>query len=137
MKSKRRILVISLIFSALAAALFVSPQPAMAAEKLDCAILPDTFCATADNDLPKGTRATSKNSAVFMILEWALGILTAGVGIVAIGAFVYAGIMYSSAGGGAEQIKKAKDIMLQTVIGLAIFGGMGIVLMWLIPGGIF
>ncbi len=137
MKSTRTILAISLILSALVATIFVSAQSAIAKEKLTCAILDNNFCATADNDIPKGTRANSSNSAIFMILEWALGVLTAGIGVVAIGAFVYAGIMYSSAGGNSEQIKKAKEIMMQTVIGLVIFAAMGVVLMWLIPGGIF
>ena len=136
MKSKRSIFVISLAFSALVAGILATSQPAKAAD-LECAILPDSFCAVADKDLPKGERATSKNSAVFMVLEWVLGILTAGIGVVAIGAFVYAGIMYSSASGNAEQVKKAKDIMLQTVIGLVVFAGMGVVLVYLIPGGIF
>ena len=136
MKSTPISLVFTLLFGAIIGGSLLVPQRTAAAE-LDCAILPQSFCKTADDDLKKGERATSKNSATFMLLEWVLGILTAGIGIVAIGAFVYAGIMYSSASGNAEQVKKAKDIMLQTVIGLVVFAAIGIVLVWLIPGGVF
>ena len=72
-----------------------------------------------------------------MVLEWAIAVLTAGVGVVAVGAFVYAGIMYASADSKAEQVKKAKDIMVQTIIGLAAFAVLATLLLWLIPGGIF
>ncbi len=106
-------------------------------EGLQCSILPSDFCKAADKDLGKDTQANSKNSAVFMILQWALAILTGGVVIAAIAAFVWAGIMYSSAGGSADMVKKAKDIITQTVIGLVLFAALALLLTWLIPGGVF
>ena len=112
----------------------VAPQPAYAAD-LQCSILPQNFCKSANNEV-KG-QPNSKNSAVFMILQWVLAILTGGVAIAAVAAFVWAGIMYSSAGGSADMVKKAKDIMTQTVIGLVAFAAIALVLTWLIPGGVF
>lgn len=64
-------------------------------------------------------------------------ILTGIVGITAIGAFIYAGIVYSAASGNAHMVAKSKEIMMNTVIGLALFAGMAVLLNWLIPGGIF
>lgn len=124
-------------FAALITVISVGFAPAaLAAESgLKCSILPAKFCETATKKASGD--ANSKNSAVFMILEWAIGILTAGAGIVAIGAFVYAGLMYASADSKVEQVKKAKDIMIQAVIGLAAFAAFAVVLVWLIPGGIF
>ncbi len=112
----------------------VAPQAAYAAD-LQCSILPQNFCKSANNEV-KG-QPNSKNSAVFMILQWVLAILTGGVVIAAIAAFVWAGIMYSSAGGSADMVKKAKDIMTQTVIGLVLFAAIALILTWLIPGGVF
>lgn len=125
---------ISLVFGAIFGASILLAPPA-GAEELKCAVLRPKFCQTATQK--PSDHPTSKNSAVFMVLEWVLGIMTAAVGVVAIVAFVYAGIMYSSADGRAEQVKKAKDIMLQTVIGLVAFALMALVLQWLLPGGIF
>lgn len=54
-----------------------------------------------------------------MILQWVLAaILTGGVAIAAVAAFVWAGIMYSSAGGSADMVKKAKDIMTKPSLAL-------------------
>ncbi len=76
-------------------------------------------------------------SPVVAVLVLVIQILTGLVGIVAIGAFIYAGIMYSSASGESSQIAKAKEIMLNTVIGLVTFAAMAVILNYLIPGGLF
>lgn len=76
-------------------------------------------------------------SPVVALLVLVIQILTGLVGVVAIGAFIYAGIMYSSAGSESSQIAKAKEIMVNTVIGLLIFAAMAVILNYLIPGGLF
>lgn len=70
------------------------------------------------------------------LINIALTILTAGVGIAAVVAFVVAGIIYSTAGGNASQVQKAKTMILNTVIGLGAYALMWAFLQWLIPGGI-
>jgi len=128
------------LFATLAAMITVvsvgfAPAALAAESGVKCSILPAKFCETATKKASGDPN--SKNDAVFMILEWAIGILTAGAGIVAIGAFVYAGLMYASADSKAEQVQKAKDIMKQAVIGLVAFALFATVLLWLIPGGVF
>ena len=76
-------------------------------------------------------------SPVVAVLAVAIQILTALIGIVAIGAFIYAGVMYSAAGGVASQVAKAKEIMTNTVTGLVVFAGMGLLVTYLLPGGLF
>lgn len=76
-------------------------------------------------------------SPVVAILVMAIQILTGAVGVVAIGALVYAGILYSSASSDAGQVTKAKDIIRNTIIGLILFALMATVLNFLIPGGLF
>ncbi len=100
---------------------------------LKCTALPQAICDLAK----KGGGTNSTDSAVFKLLEWVIGILTAGVVVLAVAAFVYAGILYSSASDNAQQITKAKDIMTQTVIGLVVFALIATALEWLVPGGVF
>lgn len=133
MKTKLIKLVIA-AFIAIAGVGVLAPHP-VTADGPSCSILPATFCEKSTGT-PSG-EANSKNSGVFMVLQWVLAIMTAGVGIVAVAALVYAGILYSSSDGKAEQVKKAKDMIVQTVIGLFAFAIMATILIWLIPGGIF
>lgn len=70
------------------------------------------------------------------LLNIVLVILTTGVGIAATVAFVVAGVLYMSAAGSAEQVKKAKNMIFNTVIGLLAYLLMWAFLSWLIPGGV-
>src|SRR5919202_530544 len=78
----------------------------------------------------------AKNNGVWGVLLIALNILTAGVGIAAVGGIVYGAVLYTSAGDSAEQTKKAIEIIRNVVIGLVAYGLMYLVLNYLIPGGI-
>ena len=71
------------------------------------------------------------------ILILVINVLSVGVGIAAVGGLIYASILYSSAGGGQEQVKKARDMIRNIVIGLVLFGLMYSFLQYLIPGGVF
>ena len=130
MKSKTTVYLTSLLvavsigFSALA-------RPASA---LTCTVLPQNICDMAQK---QSAGNTSKDSAVLALLQWVIGILTAGVGVAAVAAFIFAGITYASADGSAEQVKKAKNIMQNTVIGLVTFAVMALALQFIIPGGVF
>ena len=78
-----------------------------------------------------------ENTAIWSILLTAINILTAGIGIVALGGVVYAAILYTSAGGNAEQTKKAMTIIADIVIGVVAYALMYAGLNFLIPGGLF
>ena len=84
-----------------------------------------------------GDKASAKDTGVWGLLVLALNILTAGVGIAAVGGIVYAAILYTSASDRAEQVKKAKDTIQNVAIGIAAYAGMYLFLNFLIPGGIF
>jgi hypothetical protein len=115
-------------------------QPAFAECKAD----PGTTCCgdvkvSILGDVCKGTSTDGggKNSAIWAILILVLNILTAGVGIAAVGGIVYGAILYSSAGDKQDQTKKARGIITNTVVGLVAYGLMYLILNFLIPGGIF
>lgn len=79
----------------------------------------------------------TNNNGVFGILKLVINIMTAGVGILAVGGIVYGSILYTSAGGSSEQTKKAIGIITNVVIGLVAYALMYAVSNFLIPGGLF
>jgi hypothetical protein len=70
------------------------------------------------------------------LLKLAINILTAGIGIAAVGGVVYGSILYTTAGGSAEQMKEAKQIIFNVVLGLVAYALMYSVLNYIIPGGL-
>jgi hypothetical protein len=76
-------------------------------------------------------------SGLWGVLLLVINILTAGVGAVALAGIVYGSILYTSAGGNQEQVKKAITIFTNVVIGVLSFAGMWALLNFLIPGGVF
>lgn len=77
------------------------------------------------------------NTGVWAILLLAINILTAGIGVAAIGGIVYGAILYTSAGGSQEQVKKAMGVITNVVIGVVAYALMFSLLNFLIPGGLF
>lgn len=71
------------------------------------------------------------------ILNMILLVVTTGVGIAAVGAIVYAGILYITARDNAGQVSKAKTMIMNTVIGVIAYVLMWAFLQWIIPGGVF
>lgn len=78
-----------------------------------------------------------QGTGIWGILELALNILTAGIGIAAVGGVVYGAILYTSAGGNTEQVKKAYGIFANVAIGIIAYALMYAGLNFLIPGGLF
>ena len=82
--------------------------------------------------------ATSvENTGVWSLLLTAINILTAGIGILAVAGIVYGSVLYASAGGSPEQVKKAMGIISNVVIGIVAYALMYALLNFLIPGGLF
>lgn len=78
-----------------------------------------------------------ENTGAWGILLLAINILTAGVGVVALGGIVYGAILYISAGGSPEQVKKAMGIFTNVAIGVVAYAAMFALLNFLVPGGLF
>lgn len=84
-----------------------------------------------------GENAEIEDTGLWGVLLIAINILTAGVGVLAVAGVVWASILYSSAGGDAENIKKAKNMIMNIVIGVIAFASMYALLNFIIPGGLF
>lgn len=80
---------------------------------------------------------TAKDSGIWGLMLIILNIMTAGVGILAVGGVVYAAILYASSSDNADQTKQAKQIIKNTGIGIVAYALMYVGLNFLIPGGIF
>lgn len=78
-----------------------------------------------------------EDSGLWGILLIVVNIMTAGVGVLALAGIVYGAVLYTSAGGSPEQVKKAYTIFTNVVIGVVAFGGMYALLNFLVPGGVF
>lgn len=111
----------------------VASTPAQAAE-LQCSILPSNICNSAKKEAVDGK---VQGTGVYELLKFVLKLLIAGIGIVAVGSVVYAGILYASAGDNQQQVQNAKNNIKNVAIGIVAFGLMFIALNWLIPGGVF
>lgn len=77
-----------------------------------------------------------ENTPLFTFLVLVINILTAGVGIVAVGGVVYGAILYTSAGNSPDQTKKAIEIIRNVVFGIVAYAFMYSFLNFIIPGGL-
>ncbi len=78
-----------------------------------------------------------EGTGLWNLLLTAINILSAGIGVAAVGGVVYAAVLYSSAGANADNIKKAKGMFVNIGIGIVAYLLMYSFLNYLIPGGLF
>lgn len=77
------------------------------------------------------------DNPIWGLLLMAINILTAGIGIVAIGGIIYASILWTTAEDKNAQIVKSKETIFNVVVGLVAFALLAAFLQFLIPGGVF
>lgn len=135
MKIKQTLLAISLAITSLVGVVSFAPIATAdcqtGGEPIRTSIISGSICDGKNNS------SNVKENSIWKILIWVLNIMLAGIGVLAVAGVVYAAVLYTSAGDSAEQVKKAKGIIMNVVIGLIAFGLMYSVLNFLIPGGIF
>lgn len=78
-----------------------------------------------------------EDTGLWGVLILTINVMTAGVGVLAIVGFLYGGYLYITSGGSPEQVKKARVVFTNVVIGVIAFGGMFALLNFIVPGGIF
>lgn len=78
-----------------------------------------------------------EDTGLWNILLIVVNFLVAGVGVLATGGIVYGAVLYASSGGNPDQVKKARKVFTDVVIGVIAFAGMYIILNFLVPGGVF
>lgn len=118
---------------ALAVGLFATPLALSAPVAADCGGV-QTSIINCDQD---GGSGDVEDSGLWGILILTINILMAGVGVLALAGIVYGAVLYTSAGGSTEQVKKAYGIFANVAIGVLAFAAMFTLLNFLIPGGVF
>lgn len=68
---------------------------------------------------------------IFCILNFAVDVLSIGVGVVGVIGISVAGLQYLTAGGSEEKTRKAKTRINEIIIGLAIYAVFFLILKWL------
>ena len=104
------------------------------------AVLAELECGGVDTSIiscPQTGEGTIENTGLWGVLIVAINILTGLVAVAALGGIVWGSILYTSAGGNAEQTKKAMGIITNVVIGIIAYGLMFVGLNFLVPGGVF
>lgn len=114
--------------------LYIAPSTFAACGGVQTSII---NCGDSKTDNNGDNVVNEKDNGIWSLLLIVINILTAGVGVVALGGIVYGAILYTSAGGSQEQVKKATTIFTNVVIGVIAFAGMWALLNFLVPGGIF
>ena len=104
--------------------LALQPQRAFAAE-----------CTRADGTKYQTSILPCMESAVDL-LKLGVNILSAGIAIVALGAVVYAGILYTTSAGDSKQTQKAIEMIRNVAIGFIAYALMYLLLNYIVPGGV-
>ena len=124
--TKRNILITTALFATVMCGVVLSAVPVFA----------DSECGGAKTSIINCSGATG-DAAILGIIKMVIQIMTAGIGILAVGTVIYGGILYSASGGSPDNIKKAKELWVNTAIGLIIFAFFVAITNFLIPGGVF
>ena len=134
--TKRNILLGTIIALSAVLGITLAPQPAMAATCKDyqTSVLPIPGCDGTEKDDDK---EVDGQAVIFGIIKIVIQIMTAVIGIVAVGAVIFGAILYGTSGDNPENLKKAKGIWMNVVIGLMLFAFMVAITNFLIPGGVF
>lgn len=83
------------------------------------------------------SKTNLKDNGVWGLLLLFINILTAGVGIAAVGGIVIGSFMYMTAGGSPDRVKKANIFLTNVVLGIIVYAAMFAFLNFIIPGGLF
>jgi hypothetical protein len=78
-----------------------------------------------------------ERTGLWSVLILAINILSGLAALAALGGIIYGSVLYTSAGGSQEQVKKAMGVFTNVGIGIIAFAAMYVLLNFLIPGGAF
>lgn len=78
-----------------------------------------------------------QENQIIYLLKRAVTIMYGLIGVTAVVMIIAAGVLYTTAGDSEEQVRKAKGMIKNTVLGILLFMFMTMILEFLIPGGVF
>ena len=93
-------------------------------------------CGGAETSVIACDGATGQ-AAIIEIVKMVVKIMTAGVGVLAVGAVIFGAILYPTSEGSPDKLSKARTVWTNTIIGLLLFAFMVAITNFFVPGGIF
>jgi hypothetical protein len=96
-------------------------------------------CAKGDYVAP----ATYKNApsiektGIWLLLIIAINIITYGIGLAGVVGIVWGAMLYTTASGKPEQVKKANMVIANTLLGMIVYAAAYAFMNFIIPGGLF
>lgn len=105
----------------------------------DFAMAADCGVPTSIIDCPGVNNNTNDitNSGLWAVLLIGINILTALVGVAALGGFLYGAVLYTTAQGDQGKAQKALEVFRNVAIGIVAYALMYVGLNFIIPGGVF
>lgn len=91
-------------------------------------------CPKATNLIPCSTVG---GNSIWGLLTVVVNFLAAGVGLAVVAGIIYGAVLYSAAGGSAEQAKKGIGYIRNAIIAALLFVFMYAIIQFIIPGGLF
>ena len=129
MKIKQTVTTVVMAIS-LFGGVFLAAQPANATT---CDTVPTAIIECND---AKGDYKNVKDNGVWELLKLTLNILTAVIGVAAVGGIAYGAALYAGAADSPDRAKKGMEFIKNVVIGVIAYGLMYVMLNFLIPGGV-
>ena len=105
----------------------------------DCKDGDETCCGDVKTSIIGGDKICNEgddDGIILSFMKWILRIMTAGVGVAAVGGIGYGALLYTTAESKPEQTKKAIGIITNVVIGIIAYALMAVLLNFIIPGGV-
>lgn len=127
MKIKQTVLIFALLIGL--GVLFVGPVASAA----KCGGVKTSIISCTEGN----SKTDVKDTGIWGVLLVAINILTAGIGVAAVAGIVWGSILYTTASGKPEQVKKANIVIANTVLGIVAYALMFAFLNYIIPGGLF
>jgi cytochrome bd-type quinol oxidase subunit 2 len=98
---------------------------------------PVTTDSTYTCDNGETPEQCTANNPIVLWINFFINLFATVIGIGAVIMVIYSGIQYTIARDDAQKVQKAKQQLMNVVIGLVAFGFLYAFIQWLIPGGAF
>lgn len=118
MKTKQKLTLLIILFISFFNIIFTRP------------VLADNACSESN------IITCTEEDGITYLIKTSISILTVLIAIAAVIGIIYGAVLYTSSGGNAENTKKARGIITNTIIGIVAYALMYVILNFLIPGGL-
>lgn len=103
---------------------------------IDPDALPKGECAGVQTNIITNCSETEPDKLIVEILKIGIQALSALIGVAAVGSIAWASVKYAKAEDNESDVKEAKDLIRNVIVGLIVYVLMIAIINWLVPGGV-